>query len=106
MPYEENRYIRDLCHMGKTVTKDTERIFLIITGAVCNYTETHHKLEPIADVTTATTSVVYFFQAEALFCIGSAKFWPILANLGHFVVNLRNFWCTFTRRNNAMVPRN
>ena len=28
VPYEENMFIRDLCHMGKMVTKDTAQIFL------------------------------------------------------------------------------
>ena len=57
-------------------------------------------------VTTATTSVpVYFFQAGALFCTENAKFWPILANLGHFVPNLHTFWCSFTGQDNTVVPQ-
>ena len=50
VPYKENRSIRDLCHMGKMVTKDTERIFLKINGVVLNNcTEIHHKLVPYGE---------------------------------------------------------
>ena len=42
------------------------------------------------------------FQAGAPFCTENMKFWPILANLGYFVANLRTFWCICTGLNNAL----
>ena len=51
-------------------------------------------------------AVVYFFSVSALFCTVIAKLWPISANLGYFVANLRPFWCTFTGLNNAVVSQN
>ena len=41
-----------------------------------------------------------------IFCVENAKFWPILANFGYFVANLRTFLRTFTARNNALVNQN
>ena len=34
-------------------------------------------------------AVVYFFRSGVLFSIENTKFWPILANIGYFVANLR-----------------
>ena len=48
-------------------------------------------------VTTATTGGGVFFQAGALVCKENVKFWPILADIGDFVANLRTFWCPFYR---------
>ena len=33
------------------------------------------------------------------------KFWPILANLGYFVANIRTFWCTFTGLKMVWCPK-
>ena len=50
-------------------------------------------------------AVVNFFQAGVLFTnkYRVRKILFFLGNFGYFVVNLRNFWCTFIGLNNAVV---
>ena len=47
-----------------------------------------------------TAANFFLLQTSVLFRIENAKFWPISARLGHyllFVENVRTFWCTFYR---------
>ena len=41
--------------------------------------------------------MVYFFRSCVLFSMENVKFWPILANLGYFVANLRSLGRIFYR---------
>ena len=51
-------------------------------------------------------SVLSFSQISVLFSIANTNFWHILTNLGCFVANLGNCWCTFTGLYNAVVCQN
>ena len=57
-------------------------------------------------VTTGPNGGSVLFQERALFCTENAGFWPILANLGYFVANLRTLWCTFKGLHNAVASQN
>ena len=52
---------------------------------------------------TATTGDGVLFSSWCPFCTVVAKCWPILANLGYFVVNIYVFLCAFKGVNYAVV---